>query len=206
MRTLVIVGSSIALVGASFAVFAQSVPDKEIAQCSVKTSTVERITCFDDLAKRHSLAPSVNNTTPATKTKWRTLTKADPLTDRPTYTAMLIADSGVGVYRDPIALLVRCQGNKTEAYIDWSSFLGMDYARTTYRVDKQPAKTSNWGTSTDHKAAFFPSSPVAFLKQLANSTSFVANVTPYDESPITAVFDTTGAADALADIRKGCGW
>src|SRR5690606_5301428 len=103
-------------------------------------------------------------------------------------------------------MIIRCRDNRTEMFINWNSFLGSDPVSTTYRIDKEPAQKSGWSLSTDKRAAFFPGSPVPTLRRLAESTTFVANVTPYSESPVTAVFDTTGADKALADIRKGCSW
>jgi type VI secretion system protein VasI len=185
---------------------AQSVPDKDIATCAAISSVVERLSCFDDLAKSHKLTATTENTSSPGKGKWFTQTDKDPMNDKAIYGAALTADSGKGRFGDSIALIVRCKNNKTEMFIDWSSYLGLDRARTTYRIDKQKAITSNWSISTNHKAAFFPGSPVSTLKKIAESTSFVASVTPYGENPVTAVFDTTGAAEALADIRKGCKW
>ncbi|MDT4849754.1 Type VI secretion system VasI, EvfG [compost metagenome] len=102
-------------------------------------------------------------------------------------------------------MTVRCSNNATEMYINWNDFLGSD-AYTTFRVDKEQASKSNWQLSTDKVAAFYPGSPVPLLKKIAGSSSFVASVTPYNESPVTAVFDTAGASSAFTDIRKGCGW
>ncbi|PYD84238.1 DNA primase, partial [Pseudomonas syringae pv. pisi] len=43
-------------------------------------------------------------------------------------------------------------------------------------------------------------------KEMMESDKFIVNVTPYSESPVTAIFDTSGAEAAFADIRKGCSW
>src|SRR5690606_7558704 len=160
--------------------------------------------CYDDLASRHSLAPSAKATTASGAGEWHTRTHTDPLTDKSVYTAVLLAASGKGRFGDPIVLMVRCADNKTEMYINWQSYLGRDRIRTTYRLGKDKAQTANWTTSTDHKAAFFPGTPIPMLKRLIETDSFVANVTPYSESPVSAVFNTEGAETALADIRTGC--
>lgn len=183
------------------------VDSKEIAACAAQESPVYRLTCYDDLATRHSLAPTVTETTDPAKTgAWRTNTDTDPLNDKSIFTAILDAEEGRSRFGREIALVVRCSNNKTEMYIVWNDFLGTKEIRTTYRVDKNKAETSSWSISTNNKAAFFPGSPVPLLKLLVDSSSFVANVTPYNESPVTAIFNTTGAGEALADIRKGCNW
>lgn len=185
---------------------ASAVDDKAIAQCAAVQNTVERLACFDELSSEHGLAQETNTTTPSGSGLWQTSTKLDPLTDNAVHTAMLFASSGRARFGTPIALFVRCKDNKTEMYVAWNDYLGRDGTRVTYRLDKEPAKTSRWGLSTDNKATFFPGSPVPLLRSMASSTSFVANVTPFNESPVTAVFDTKGADVALADIRKGCNW
>jgi len=182
-----------------------AVDDKEIAECAAQTNTVTRIGCYDALAERHSLAPHVENSTPQGTGKWQTSTDVDPLNDKNIYLATLTATSGRNKWNKPISLTVRCSDNTTELFINWNDFLGSD-AYTTIRIDKEKATKANWTLSTDKVAAFYPGSPVSILKKLAGSKSFIASVTPYNESPVTAVFDTNGAAAAFADIRKGCGW
>jgi len=184
---------------------AMAIEDKEVALCASKKGTVERLACFDQLADKHGLAPKTIATPSAGKGKWTTSTNTDPLTDKSVYVAFLDADRGAGRFGEQINMVVRCKGNKTEMYIQWQSYLGMDSAEVTHRVDKDKAVTSYWDVSTNHKSAFLRS-PVATLKRMASSESFIANVTPYGESPVTAVFDTKGAEAALQDIREGCGW
>lgn len=180
--------------------------DKDLAVCAAMTNSVARLACFDSLASERGAAPSSDSTTPDGSGKWETSTDTDPLTDKAIHYAILEADSGVGRLGRKPTMIIRCKDNRTEMFITWNSYLGSDSISTTYRIDKQPAQKSGWSLSTDKRAAFFPGSPVPTLKQLEGSTSFVANVTPYNESPVTAVFDTTGAEKALADIRKGCNW
>lgn len=184
---------------------ALAVEGKEVALCASKKGTVERLSCFDQLADRHGLAPKMVATPTAGKGKWATSTTTDPLTDKSIYLAFLDADQGAGRFGEKIDMVVRCKDNRTEMYINWQSFLGMDSVSITHRIDKSSAVTSTWDVSTDHKSAFMRS-PVAALKQMASSENFIANVTPYGESPVTAVFDTKGAAAALQDVRSGCGW
>jgi TonB family protein len=41
---------------------------------------------------------------------------------------------------------------------------------------------------------------------MAEAETFLAQVTPYNENPITAIFDTRGMAAALKPLAKTCGW
>lgn len=183
-----------------------AIEDKEITKCASKIGTVERLSCFDELAEQHDLAPKTVATSIAGKGKWITSTSTDPLNDKSIYIATLNADSGKGRLGKGISLIVRCANNQTEIYINWGAFLGTNETKVTHRVGKDKAKSSAWTVSTDHTSAFYPGSPVSLLKSMTENDSFVANVTPYSESPITAVFDVSGAAEAFKDIRPGCAW
>lgn len=178
---------------------------KALMKCAAETNTVNRLSCFDDFAKANNLAPSSRDTTTSAGSKWRTSTDKDPLTDKSVHYAILNADEGRGRFGDQISLIIRCKSGKTDAYINWNTFLGSDGLSVTSRIDKTSASTSYWSISTDHKASFMPA-PAATLKRFEGASSFVVNLTPYSESPITAIFDVTGANDAFKDIRRDCKW
>lgn len=184
-----------------------TISKNEIAKCAAIENAVNRLSCYDSLAKSEGLAKEVK-TSSVTDSKWVIREKTDPLTDNSVYTAMILADSGKGRYGNHISLLIRCENNTTEMYINWASYLGRDDISVTYRIGKDKAVTSRWGLSTDSKATFFPGSPIPALKEIIESDtpSLVANLTPYNSNPITAVFNTSGAKEALSDIRESCGW
>ncbi len=182
------------------------VSEKEVMRCAALDNSVERLSCFDTLAESNGLTTKTVPTPSANKGKWSTSITTDPMTDKSIYIARLDASSGTGRLGEGIDLIVRCAQNKTELYINWKSFLGTDSARVTHRIGKSKAETHTWDVSTDHTSSFYPGSPVAALKEMIKTTSFVANVTPYSESPVTATFDVSGAEAAFADIRKGCRW
>ncbi|MGB3290968.1 MAG: type VI secretion system-associated protein TagO [Burkholderiaceae bacterium] len=199
-----------ALFYAGLAVFSSSQAfadvDKGLAECAAMDNSVTRLACFDALSSERGAVASIENTTSNKSGKWETATHTDPMTDKSIYIARLDADTGERRLRGAPSIMVRCKDNKTEMYINWNDFLGSRSISTTYRIDKEPAQRSEWDLSTDKKSAFFPGSPVPMLKKLVESSTFAANVTPYNESPVTAIFNTTGADKALADIRKGCNW
>lgn len=189
-----------------FPLLVGAVEDKDVATCAAMENSVSRLACFDRLAEKYRLAPSTTKTETEGAGEWEVSKEVDPLTDKEVHFAVLPAQTGKGKYGDRIILVVRCENNRTVMYVDWANYLGSGSLRTTYRVGKNPAQTSQWGLSTDKKAAFFPSSPIPLLKQIEESDSFVANVTPYNESPVTATFDTRGADAAFKGIRSACGW
>jgi type VI secretion system protein VasI len=105
-----------------------------------------------------------------------------------------------------IALIIRCKSNKTELYIKWYDYLGMDSTQVSTRVGNASAQKRSWGLSTDNTATFFPGSPIAFIKSLMSAEKFIAQVTPYSESPVTAVFDIRGLTEAIKPLQETCGW
>ena len=101
-------------------------------------------------------------------------------------------------------MVARCKSNKTELYINWDSYLGRD-AYVLTRVGSEKASKQEWGISTDSKATF-RNKPIAFIKKMMTSNKLVAQVTPYNENPITAIFDTSGLENAVKPLRETCNW
>jgi len=137
--------------------------------------------------------------------KWVVSNEREPLDDSTTATATLRADNGSGIYGDPINLVLRCKSGELDAYVNWESFLGLDDVVVTHRVGSQEAIQSYWGLSTDYQATFYPGTAQHFISQLAVDDSFVAQVTPYAESPITAMFRLSGIELVAQDILAACG-
>lgn len=190
---------------ASTSLETQGIGSKELAKCAVINNQLQRLSCYDDLAKKYGQAPASVNTTSGFKGRWRTSTDTDPLTDKSVQHASVEAHEGRGRYGDALTLHIRCRNGKTEAYVDWSTFLGSDYITVTSRIDKLQAEKSTWSLSTDKKASFMPQA-VTTLKKFIGASSYVVNLTPYSENPITAVFDVSASEEAFKDIRRDCKW
>ena len=183
-----------------------AVGDSEVAACAAETNTVKRLSCYDSMAAKHELAPATKRTKAQGAGKWQTQTSTDPLNDKSVHVAILDADTGAGRYGETVSMVVRCKDNRTELYINWNSFLGGDGIQSIHRVGKAKAVQSMWTLSTDKQSAFYPGTPIPVLKKMADESSFIVNVTPYNSNPVTAIFDITGAESALSDIREGCTW
>lgn len=149
--------------------------------------------------------PTIFATPLPNRGKWVVSDERDPLDDSTTSTATLRADNGSGIYGDPVNLVLRCKSGELDAYVTWESFLGLDDAVVTHRIGSQEAIQSYWGLSTDYSATFYPGTVQHFISQLAADDSFVAQVTPYAESPITATFKLSGIEVVAPDILAACG-
>ncbi|MGU3237515.1 hypothetical protein FA893_07430 [Photobacterium damselae subsp. piscicida] len=136
--------------------------------------------------------------------KWDVRSTLNPIDDSKTVTLSLSADSGKGRWGDRISLIIRCKSNKTDLYINWNDFLGSEASVLT-RIGNAKASTAYWPLSTDKKATF-KNQPIPFIKKMMKSNKMVAQVTPYNENPVTAVFDTKGLNAAIFSLRETCHW
>ena len=79
--------------------------------------------------------------------------------------------------------------------MNWGAFLGNDITLTT-RIDKDKAVTEEWSIASDKKASF-SYVPIYLTKNLVNANKYIAKVTPYNESPIIAIFDLKRLKDKI---------
>lgn len=179
--------------------------NQALMKCASEGNEIKRLECFDEFTRRNNLAPTLKITNKSLRGRWRTFSQNDPLTDRSVHYATFDASDGKGRFGEAVQLIVRCKSGETEAFINWNTFLGTDSISVTDRIDKSPAKKSSWGISTDRKASFMPNALSTAIKFI-ESSSYVANLTPYGENPITAIFSIGGAKEAFADIRRDCKW
>ncbi|EHH3082193.1 type VI secretion system-associated protein TagO [Vibrio vulnificus] len=179
--------------------------EKEIASCSAVKGELERLDCYDSLAKKHKLdKPQAVGEKLTGIGKWNVSEEVNPVDDSKTVTLILEASSGQSKWNGKVFFVARCRSNKTEVYIGWNDYLGREASVLT-RIGSSKAVTSKWSLSTDSKATFHRQ-PIPFLKSMEKADSLVAQITPYNESPVTAIFDTSGLSNALAPLRKTCNW
>ncbi len=104
------------------------------------------------------------------------------------------------------SLYVRCKENKTEVFINWGVYLGIDQTHVLQRFDGKRAATVLWNISTDHEATFYRSGHIAFARQLVRHEKLLLQTTPYGESPVMVSFRLEGLRSAIKPLRKACGW
>lgn len=180
------------------------VPTSEVAECAAKEGDLERLECFDQLARSHSLdGPQRNPVNTQGNGKWQVGSQTNPIDDSTTVTLILQAESGMGRYGDPVAMVIRCRSGKTDMYINWRSYMA-DGTRVTARIGDARAETETWSTSSSNEATFKPS-PIPFVRRMMATSSFVAQATPYGENAITAIFDISGLEEAIQPLREVCG-
>ena len=201
MKTFI---SSIALIYFSIGT-ANSIDNKVFAKCAIVDGDLARLECYDKLAKINNLdGRQLEPTSIKGKGKWDVSVDVNPIDDSKTVTLMLDASSGENRYNESVYMVLRCQSNKTNLYIGWRDYLGRK-ADILTRIGSNKANTSPWLLSSNKKASFHPN-PIPFIKEMVKSNKLVAQVTPYNESPVTAVFDTTGLNNAIKPLIETCAW
>jgi type VI secretion system protein VasI len=196
--------SSIALLYFSIGT-ANAIDNKVFAKCAAIDGDLARLECYDTIAKKNNLnGRQLKPTSIKDKGKWNVSVDVNPIDDSKTVTLILDANSGKSRFGKPVYMVLRCKSKKTNLYIGWNDYLGGE-ADILTRIGKNKANTSRWSMSTDKKASFHPK-PIPFIKEMLQSNKLIAQVTPYNASPVTAVFNTSGLTNAIKPLKETCGW
>lgn len=144
--------------------------------------------------------------------EWRVSRSVNPLDDSATF-VMSLASGTRAKFGETVRFIARCKSNKTEAFVVWHDYLG-DNSRSVYsswksvtlRLGRSPAQTMKWDLSTDSKATFYPEWAGNLLREMYVHDQMVVQTTPYNESPVTAVFDIRGMEKGLRELSDTCNW
>ncbi|WP_340619403.1 type VI secretion system-associated protein TagO [Xenorhabdus siamensis] len=175
----------------------------EYNKCKIMTESNEKLDCYESL---HSGKKTVNKD----KSEWNISQEKSEIDD--SQTIILRVEAERSIYTDLLGrytpvLGIVCQNNKTELYINWNAYLGIDSTKVITRVDKEKKNNKWWNISTNNKASFYPTDgKIAFIKSLLGKNKLFVQVTPYGENTINTAFNITGLSDEIAPLRKTCGW
>ena len=126
------------------------VVDRRVNLHALGDQADERLECFDEAASRFDLAgPRALPSTIKGMGSWRVTHDTNPIDDSERVAISLAAKSGTNSGGHSVTFVVKCQSNKTEAYIDWGDYLGDDgysadpewtYKYVTIRIGQQKSK------------------------------------------------------------------
>lgn len=148
-----------------------------------------------ELPKRQA---SDGSGSPATD-RWIVNVDTDPLSDETVVFFAVPATSGQSRYGDAPLLALRRSGSAEDVYIIWHNYLADDSQMIEYRIGEGRTQRRGWPVSTDNEATFYPGDVGEFVRELAEAERLVARTTPYNESPVTAVFDLSGLETLLQE-------
>jgi type VI secretion system protein VasI len=180
--------------------------DKDIAKCSAIEGDLARLECFDNLSRSRGLNKPQNITPSITgKGDWHIFIDKNPVDDTRTVHLGLQAGSEHSRGDETPLLIIRCKSNETDLYIVWHDYLGSE-AYVLTRIGDEKAETKEWSLSTKSEATIYPASPIAFIKKVMTHDQLIAEVTPYNENPVTLIFKTTGLVNAIKPVQETCHW
>ncbi|MGJ4789520.1 hypothetical protein [Leptospira koniambonensis] len=176
----------------------------EIKKAASISNDQSRLREYDKIAEKYKLrSPAVAKT--MEKGKWNVSVGINPLDDTKTYVFLIIADSGRSKWNSPISLAVRKSSQGNEIYINWGDYLGSE-ANVTFRVGNAEATQSEWNLSSDSKASFYNGSVESLIQEISKVDRVVAQCIPYNESPITAIFDVRGFKEISSKYNDDLNW
>jgi type VI secretion system protein VasI len=181
--------------------------NKEIAKCAAKGSDAARLICYDALAQSLGVEKP-KTTTSRGSGKWSVRTDQSPIDDSLNVSVSVHSEETVrsGYNIVSPSLFVRCAEKRTNVFLNWGLYLGLDSTRMLTRFDETPATTNTWSISTDNKAVFVRGSDIAFAKKMMNHDKLLIQISPYGESPVMATFNISGLSEAIKPLREACSW
>ncbi|CAB5661146.1 TPA: type VI secretion protein [Klebsiella pneumoniae] len=189
----------------------EEISKEKVLECRSELNGTKRLACYDKLFPQDAAEedePAVAEATP-NPGKWLTHITTSPVDDSKNVVLMLPSNDSI---RTPFGetvtptIFVACREKKTEVFINWDVYLGLEETSMLYRLDKQKAVERSWSISTDTKAVFYSGRDIDFVKALAKSEKMFARITPYNESPVSVTFELTGLNNALKPLQQACGW
>jgi len=176
-----------------------------LLNCAKDSNELSRLLCYDNVTKTIGESRPNAVVDADRSDHWVAQQQTNPIDDSRTVALVNIAAEGKSSLGRPIGLAIRCMSGTTTVYINWNDYLGSE-ATVLTRIGSSEAVRQRWSLSTDNEATFYPRDAVAFVKELMTADRLVAQVTPYNENPVTAIWNIAGLSTAIEPLRKTCNW
>lgn len=177
------------------------------SSCPSIENDTDRLACYDKEAEDSSKNTEDQKELEDLKKEysdWVVNITESPLNDSKEVTMMKFSE-GFEDTRSPAVLMLRCQRNKTDAFISWNEYIGSDNMRVAYRIDKEGAKNVWWNASSNGQASFIPKS-ISFIKSLEGKESIYVEAEKYRGGRVAATFNISGIEEAIKPLREACSW
>ncbi len=190
--------------------FQSAAQDGELAKCAAIGPSVERLSCYDELARKLKLdSPRVQLEQNGI---WHLLQEKSKIDDSLSVTLIVDGDTkfeGWLKTATPV-LMLRCKEGKTAAYVitgmpqyvERSNLYG---ATVTIRFDDSKAFQLKMSQSTDGEALFFANAK-EFIQRMAKHSRMLFQFTPFNAPPTMTTFQIGGLEDAIKPLKSACHW
>jgi type VI secretion system protein VasI len=183
---------------------------KKMLACAAKSNSLERLACFDDLAKT---AGPIQEQQSETLGRWKVETNVSKFDDTKSVYLSLEANEKINGWLSKSylpELNIRCRERKTEAYIDFGMSpvveSGLyDGATLQFRLDKQPLFKAIASKSTDGNALFLRD-PMSFIKRLFKAEQLLVRFVPFNSSAQETSFSIAGLEKVIVPLTEACKW
>lgn len=206
----VVVGALLTVALSNFAA-APVRADDPLAACAKVDNDLDRLACYDRLSGR-TPAVTVAATSPG---EWYVQTEKSTITDDTDVTLSVESAEDAScrfLSSGKATLFVRCHENATALVIHTGCHMTSseydDYGDVDIRLDSERARTVSMTESTTNEALglWNGGSAIPLIKQIFGKQKLLARVRPYAANQITFSFNVTGLQEAIAPLRKACGW
>jgi hypothetical protein len=185
----------------------------QYVRCSAQTNNIERLACFDDIARDMGLATPAQNLQRkkilGTYGFWQVIESQDAYSRDNIYLkldAISELRSTGGISTRP-TLTLKCQSEKTEFYLDWKIALQSNKDGKTinvrYSVDTLPEQKGVWNLSDD-SVAVYATDPAKMIREIRGHKKLVTILSAVNQLPQSAIFELDGFDNALAILIKRC--
>lgn len=182
-----------------------------ITHCAKIQNAKLRLACYDDTAK----PPPVPSKAPTLlKGAWSVTEETSKFDDS---TNVIMQVDSLDTFQDRVGdtksakLIIACREKKTDVFFNFGGTFMADvggYGDLTYRIDKTAAHTIHFNESTDHSSlGLWDGDGLWFIHSLLfGGEKLLLKATPFDQNAITVSFNISGTENAIAPLRKACGW
>lgn len=140
---------------------------------------------------------------------WTVSRVTDPMTDEKIIAIQLASDQAQSTRG--VMFSIYCSKQNAWAVISWNEFLGgtrsggLELKPVTYRIGDSGPSTENWPVLSDRITSQISDAP-KFVTRVRESEKLVLRVEPYQQNPLTAVFQISGLKAALMASSPECDW
>lgn len=184
---------------------AGEVKAEEIADCAAIKTAVERLACYDRLAReRAGRAGNVG-----VWTLDETPSRINPdATDLDLWTRSVNAVPGPGGGHVRPVLLLQCRQGEFAVVFDFGQFVGGGAARIEYRIGNGAVLSGDVTVAPDHRrfGVWERDRAVGFIRALFGQPQLRLRVAPPVGDPLLAAFDLTGLEETIVPLQESCTW